>query len=171
MKILNIHPPREYRVSDAFIGRVWRLKSVLIFKELMFWIIFSTVLCFLLKIALFVFFLGVTLLSLMLISTITYVILNLKRWQLVKVGPSVKGKIEHIQDSHYFHESIRGKAHRSCFATYSYEVDGKGYTGRIDMCRCALAKLQKQEELLIAYDVKNPKNSLPLKVAVMSIPH
>jgi hypothetical protein len=171
MKQLPIQPPREYRNIEAFIGRVWRLKEVLWIKESIFWLLFLSILGFLLKQALLLFYLGGLVILLGIMGVMTYIWLNLKRAALVRTGLSIKGKIDDMADLNYFHELLRGKAHRSCFATYSFELEGKTYQSRIYLCRCALIKLQKQESLWIVYDPKQPNHHLPLKAAVLTIPH
>jgi hypothetical protein len=55
--------------------------------------------------------------------------------------------------------------------TYEYTVDQSTYQQTLYMCLCAYQHLNDGEELSIAHHPKKPQKSIPLRVAVMVIPH
>jgi hypothetical protein len=167
---LTLKTPRAYPTVEIFKKRVWRLKSVLFCKELIFWLSVLILLSSLMQLSIGIYvFLGIVLL--IFLGLITHVWLNFKRLAIIRTGIATKGKIMAKRNLPYFHELLRGKAHRSMLMQYSYEVNGKTYTRDLALCRCASDKFEMADEVDVAYDPNHPEHSVLLRVAVLVIPH
>ncbi len=168
---LTLKTPRDYPTIEIFKKRVWRLKSVLFCKELIFWTCALISLSFLMNWSLGT-FLGICGVFLAIIFGLSlHIWLNLKRLAVIRTGLAVKGQITAKRNQPYFHELLRAKAHRSMMMQYRYEVEGQIYTENLSLCRCASDKFEIGDEVDVAYDTKNPKVSVLLRVAVLVIPH
>jgi hypothetical protein len=166
-------PPRDYPLIEAFRGRVWRNGWALYGREVS---LFGA------GLALFAFLLdGLLWLEVGLLALIVSVVLsglgtlwaNMRRARLVRIGVTVNGHIIARQRLLLWHELLRGRAHRSFYVRYRFTPVGQEdpCEGRLYLCRCAYEQLSTSDQLLIAYDQDAPKKSLPLRVAVMRIPH
>ena len=96
---------------------------------------------------------------------------NFKRARLVQTGFAIQGRLVAKKRILLLHEMIRPQAHRTFKITYEYQVEQKAYSQTLYLCLCAYEHLNEQEDLLITYMPTRPKKSLPLRVAVMVIPH
>jgi hypothetical protein len=110
-----------------------------------------------------------------LFTGLTTLVINAKRAQLVREGAAVMGVITGQIRQRWWHEIARAPQHRSFKLTYRYQLtEGDreiSYEGSITLCRCALDRLKSEDEIVVTYDVKRPQRSLPLRLAVMKIPH
>ena len=168
---LSRTPPRDYPIIEAYRGRVWRNRAALYGRELTAVAIMVTLYGVLLD-DVFLWTLGALSVGLAVIWTgLSTLWVNNRRAQLVRTGLATRGRVTGRERQRWWHELTRGEEHRSFKLTYDYEVDGAQHSGQITLCRCALKRLQKEEEILIAYDAERPQRSLPLRVAVMKIPH
>ena len=97
----------------------------------------------------------------------------MRRAQLVREGLWVEGVIVQSVRQRWWHEMFRGQAHRSFKITYQYELPGDSdvYTNTLVLCRCAFDRLKVDDSVALAYDAQRPHRSIPLRVAVMKIPH
>lgn len=173
MADLPLHPPRPYTALEALRGRVWRSRAALWGREL-------SALCA--TCALYGLLLGVT--GLLVGAILALVVLNLasallalaghlRRARLVREGACCVGTLTRKRRRAFLHELLRGAAHRTFEITYVYTPEGENTPreGRLLLCRCAYEHLSDGEPLHIAYDPRAPHLSVPLRVAVMRIPH
>ena len=101
------------------------------------------------------------------------VITNLRRASLVREGPFVEGELIRKRRLILWHEFMRGKAHRSFEITYRYQLEGEALPreASIQACLCAYEHLKERERLRVIYDPSRPQRSLPLRLALMRVPH
>ena len=171
-RTLSVTPPRSYQLRDALFGRVWRDRLALIARELQ------------------VLSLALLLAGLLLDSDegLAYGILSLLgssllligaglyrahwRTRLVQRAPTVKGSVIALQPRYLWHEFLRGRAHRSVVLRYRYTPpEGEQREGQLWLCRCAADRFKAGDQLWICYRPERPSASLPLRVALMRIPH
>lgn len=170
---LGRETPRHYPLIEAYRGRVWRNLPGLYGREVSLFALIATLYGLLLsQDTLLV--MGMFALALSVIWTgLSTLWVNARRAQLVREGVWVEGVIVKSTRQRWWHELARGQAHRSFKMTYRYQVPGreKSYTSSIVLCRCAYDRLQVDDRIALAYDAKYPQRSIPLRIAVMKIPH
>ena len=84
----------------------------------------------------------------------------------------MKGFVISKRPRYLWHELLRGLGHRSLLLRYRYQHPDLGVIeGRLWLCRCAADRFEVGAPLLISYNPKRPRESLPLRVALMRIPH
>ena len=165
------HPPRPYTLIEAYRGRVWRNKWGLYSRETG---LFGICLCIygLLLGLDFWMLLGVLIgIISIFCAGLGSLWVNFKRVRLVQVGQAVQGRIRSKKRVLLLHEMIRPHAHRTFKMSYEYMVDNETYQQTLYLCLCAYEHLNDGEELMIAHHSDSPKKSIPLRVAVMVIPH
>jgi len=98
---------------------------------------------------------------------------HLRRARLVRAGAYAEGAVTRKRRRALLHELLRAPAHRTFELRYSYTPAGEGAPreGRLLLCRCAYERLDDGEPLYVSYDPAAPHRSVPLRVAVMRIPH
>ena len=165
------HPPRPYSLFDAYKGRVWRNGWGLYSREI--GLIGLCICIYGLLLGLdFWMLLGVLIgVSSVFCAGLGSLWVNFRRARLVQNGESIQGRILAKKRVILLHEMIRPHAHRTFKMTYEYTIDHRVYQHALYLCLCAYEHLNDGEELLIAYDLESPKKSIPLRVAVMVIPH
>ena len=163
--------PRQYPVIEAFRGRVWRSRAALIGKDVMLFSGLVALYGLLLDHGLSI---EIGLLGLFLaccwvgFSTLW---VNLARVRLVRHGRWGKGVIIQRKRLLLWHELLRAEKHRSFLIRYRYQVNQREYVGQLTLCRCAFDRLSVDQAITIAYHENSSSKSLPLRVAVMTIPH
>ena len=170
---LGRETPRHYPLIEAYRGRVWRNLPGLYGRELGLFALLATLYGVLLDQD-FLWIYGALSLVLSVIWTgLSTLWVNTRRAQLVRDGMWAEGVIIQSVRQRWWHEMFRGKAHRSFKITYQYEIPGHAevYTNSLVLCRCAFDRLQVDDSVALAYDEQRPRRSLPLRVAVMKIPH
>ena len=165
--------PREYPLIEAYRGRVWRNLPGLYGRELALFALLTTLYGVLLNED-FLWVCG----ALVLVGSIVWTGLstlwvNTRRAQLVREGLWVEGVITQSTRQRWWHEMFRGQAHRSFKVTYQYQIPDHSeiYTSSLVLCRCAFDRLKVDDSVALAYDSQRPRRSIPLRVAVMKIPH
>ena len=168
---LRTDPPREYPLIEAFRGRVWRSRWTLYTRELSLVCAIAALIAFLRDHAL-IFELSLALLIILtILSGLGLLITQIRRAYLVRSGPRVNGTLIARRRRMFLHELLRGAAHRTFEVHYRFQSkEGEDIDGRLLLCRCAYEHL-KEGSLDIIYDPNNPKRNLPLRVAIMRIPH
>jgi len=170
---LSVKPPRAYPNREALVGRVWRDPWSLYGRELSLLCAVAALYGLLLDELAWVAW-GLFGLSLSaLLGTLGGLIINLRRAALVREAPAVMGQLLSKRRVTLWHEFVRAKAHRSFEISYSYQLEGEAEprVGKIQLCLCAYEHLQDRAELRVIYDPARPQRSLPLRLAVMRIPH
>ena len=165
--------PRNYPLIEAYRGRVWRNIPGLYGRELAFFALLATLYGVLLDEG-FLWVCGALVLIASIIWTgLSTLWVNTRRAQLVREGLWTEGTITQSVRQRWWHEMFRGQAHRSFKITYQYQLkeDPKVYTSHLVLCRCAFDRLQIDDTIALAYDAQKPNRSIPLRVAVMTIPH
>ena len=170
---LSVKPPRAYPNREALKGRVWRDEWALYSRELS---LLCAVLCvygLLLDELELLAWGGLTLFVSTLIGLIGSLLTNLRRAELVRSAPVLEGELLSKRRRLFWHELLRGKAHRSFTLTYRYQLPDEPHPreGSITLCLCAYEHLKRQERLKVIYDPQRPQRSLPLRLAAMRIPH
>ena len=171
-RTLPVTPPREYQLRDALFGRVWRDRLALIARELQVISIVLLLAGLLLDSDEGLVYGLLSLLgsSLLLVGAGLY----RARWRtlLIQRNPAVKGSVIALQPRYLWHEFLRGRAHRSVVLRYRYTLpEGEHLEGRLWLCRCAADRFKVGDQLWICYRPERPSASLPLRVALMHIPH
>lgn len=170
---LSIKAPREYPLIEGFRGRVWRNAFNLYAREISLLFALISLYAFLLddllwlEIGILGLFLSVVLAGIM----TAYI--NLRRVHLVRTGIGIKATLIEKKKLRLWHEIFRGKVHRSFMIRYRFQLphQEKSIESSFYLCQCAYDHLAKHEELLISYQENSPKKSIPLRIAVMRIPH
>lgn len=168
---LGREAPRIYPLIEAFRGRVWRNRAALYGREATLISALIFLYGFLLDQGL-MWELGIigSLLSITWTGGSTLWV-NLRRCALIRHGSWGEAVITKRVPMRLWHEMFRAQEHRSYRLQYRYEIEGQGLEGEITLCRCAYDRLKVDEQLIIAYDPDRPARSIPLRVAVMKIPH
>lgn len=170
---LSVQPPRIYPNREALRGRVWRNRWSLYGRELSALCAALTLYGLLLDQLSWVAWglLGLVLSTLL--GALGGLVTNLRRASLVRVGPIASGELVRKRRLTLWHELLRGKAHRSFELTYRYHVNGEPEPreAQIQLCLCAYEHLKDRERLQVIYDPARPQRSLPLRLALMRIPH
>ena len=170
---LSMNTPRTYPLIEGFRGRVWRNAFNLYARE-------CALLCT--GIALFSFLLDATLwleigilglISTLVLAGLATAYINYQRVGIIRHGTAVKAELLDKKKLRLWHEMLRPKAHRSFKITYRFHLEGHTHwiESSFYLCRCAYDHLQKHESLIIAYHHNNIQRNVPLRVAVMRIPH
>jgi hypothetical protein len=170
---LSIKAPREYPLIEGFRGRVWRNAFNLYAREISLLFALISLYAFLLdhllwlEIGILGLFLSVVFAGIM----TTYI--NLRRIHLVRTGVGIKAILIEKKKLRLWHEIFRDKAHRSFMIRYRFQLPNQeeSIESSFYLCQCAYDHLAKHEELLISYQKNRPKKNVPLRIAVMRIPH
>ena len=170
---LSPAPPRVYPTIEAFRGRVWRNRYSLYAKELALLAGAGTLYGFLLDHREVLILGTVIFLFVIVFSGLALLIVNLRRRNLIRTAPAVKGTLTRTGRALFWHEMFRAKAHRSFWIEYTYTPtdSDREITGRLYLCQCASKRLKTSDKLWITYHAHKPSRSIPLRVAVMRIPH
>ena len=170
---LGRETPRHYPLIEAYRGRVWRNLPGLYGRECSLFALITTLYGVLLDHdALWL--IGGLILALSVIWTgLSTLWVNARRAQLVREGHWADGVIIKSVRLRWWHEMFRGQAHRSFKITYRYNIPERDepLVSSLVLCRCASDRLQVDDQIPLAYDVDRPQRSIPLRVAVMKIPH
>lgn len=169
---LPVEAPRQYTLRDAYRGRVWRSRSVVLGKELLSWAIAATLFGFLLDHGL-LFSLGfVACVGAVLIMTIGSIFTNQHRVQMIRHGKAASGTMQQAGRILVLHELLKPEREKTFVLKYRYtDDDGQMHHSRIWVCGCARDYFPIHSESPIVYDPSNPKMALPLKLGVMIAPH
>ena len=170
--------PRDYPMIEGFRGRVWRNAFSLYARE-------CTLLCALLL--LFSFLLDIKLgveigllgfIISMLITALATLYINIKRVQVIRSGEPILAVIIEKKKLNLWHEMFRAKAHRSfkiryrfTHASSSTDAQSKSIESSFYLCQCAYEHLTKDEEILLTVNPDKISHNVPLRIAVMRIPH
>ena len=170
---LGRNTPREYPLIEAYRGRVWRNLPGLYGREIALLALLSTLYGVLLDHN-FLWVCG----ALILVVSVIWVGLstlwvNTRRAQLIREGHWVEGVIIQSARQRWWHEMFRAQIHRSFKITYQYQLpeSQEVYTASLVLCQCAFDRLKVDDSIALAYDKNRPHRSIPLRVAVMKIPH
>ena len=173
LRTLSKHPPRSYTTLEAFRGRVWRNSWRLYGQECALFSIFIALYSFLLAHDLG-FELGILLFLLSsILSALVSLWIGFKRAHIVRTGLFIEGHLISKKKVRLWHEILRAKAHRSFLIRYEFTppTHTQPIRGKLYLCQCAYAHLDVTQPLSIVYDKHHPRSNLPLKVALMRIPH
>ena len=170
---LPVKAPRKYPLIEGFRGRVWRNAFNLYTREISLLFALISLYAFLLddllwlEIGILGLFISIVLAGMM------TAFINLRRVKLVRTGLGIKAEIIEKKKLRLWHEMFRGKAHRSFMIRYRFQLphQEQSIESSFYLCQCAYDHLAKHEELMISYQEGRPQNNLPLRVAVMRIPH
>lgn len=170
---VSILPPRDYPNREALIGRVWRNRWSLYSREISLLCTLISIYGLLLDQMTWMAWGLVGLILSTLLGSLGSVICNLRRASLVRFGPTIEGELVRKRRLTLWHEFLRGKAHRSFEITYRYQLEEEVNVreAKIQLCLCAYEHLKDREQLRIIYDPAHPQRSLPLRLALMRIPH
>ena len=170
---VSVQPPREYPNREALVGRVWRDRWSLYGREVSVLCAAMTLYGLLLDELSWVAWGLFGLILSALIGSLGGLITNLRRASLVREGPIAEGELVRKRRLTLWHEFLRGKAHRSFEVTYRYQLEGElePREAKIQLCLCAYEHLKDRERLQVIYDPNRPQRSLPLRLALMRIPH
>ena len=173
MADLPLHPPRPYPTAQAFRGRVWRSAAAVWGRELSAAAALAALYGLLLDAE---GALAGGLLALVAVNAACALLAalgHIRRARLVREGAHAAGVIVGKRRRGFLHELLRGAAHRTFELRYTYTPEGEGAPreGRLLLCRCAYEHLADGAPLHVAYDPARPHLSVPLRVAVMRIPH
>ena len=182
MADLPLHPPRPYTALEALRGRVWRSRAALWGRELSALSALTALYGLLLDAEMALAGGLLALVCVNLASALLALAGHLRRARLVREGAFCVGTLTRKRRRAFLHELLRGAAHRTFEITYVYTPEGENAQseereereereGRLLLCRCAYEHLSDGEPLHIAYDPRAPHLSVPLRVAVMRIPH
>jgi hypothetical protein len=170
---VSVKPPRVYPSREALVGRVWRDRWSLYGREVSVLCASLTLYGLLLDELSWVAWGLFGLILSALLGSLGGLITNLRRASLVRMGPLADGELVRKRRMTLWHELLRGKAHRSFELTYRYQLDGEPTPreAKIQLCLCAYEHLKDRERLQVIYDPKRPQRSLPLRLALMRVPH
>ena len=170
---VSVLPPRDYPNRQALIGRVWRNRWSLYGRELSVLCTIASLYGLLLNELAWMAWGIFGLILSAIIGSIGGVIINIRRASLVREAPVVEGELIRKRRLTLWHEFLRGKAHRSFKVTYRYHIAGepRPREASILLCLCAYEHLKEREKLKVIYDPSRPQRSLPLRLALMRIPH
>ena len=170
---VSVQPPRDYPNREALRGRVWRDGWALYSRELSVFSACGALYGLLLNELMWLTWGALVLMSATLIGAVGSVWVNLRRARLVREAPVTEGTLISKRRRLFWHELLRGKAHRSFTLTFSYQVPGEvsPREGQVTLCLCAYEHLKRDEALKVIYDPTAPKRALPLRLALMRIPH
>lgn len=171
-KILPLDPPRPYRLRDACCGRVWRSAPGALGRELgLIGLAMAGVSLvrddLLLRVA------GLGLLALGALLAIGGCLLtNVRRARLVREAPAFPAVLGHPRRVLLLHELFRIERERTFILPYVVRLpDGTTREGRVWICGCARQYLLPGTEEPVAVDPADPRRTLPLRLAVMVVPH
>ena len=131
-RTLPVEGPRQYTLRDAYRGRVWRSRSVVLGKELLSWAIAATLFGFLLDHGL-LFSLGfVACVGAVLIMTIGSIFTNQHRVQMIRHGKAASGTMQQAGRILVLHELLKPEREKTFVLKYRYtDDDGQMHHSRI----------------------------------------
>ncbi len=171
-KHLPTQPAREYTMREGLQGRVWRNAASASGREGMLFTIGAAVLCLLNdRLALMTIF-GVMATCFLAVHLVGLYLVTKKRVRLIQTAPAVKGVIGLPRRAKLFHEVFKRQLDKTYVLPYTFQLpDGFEEDGEIWICGCAREHLPHRSVEWIVYDPENPRQNLPLRLAVMVVPH
>ena len=171
-KKLPVQPPRNYTWRDAAKDRVWRNAGSGIGREGLMFTLVGGILCMLSNRPMLMTICGCGAAFFLLVHLIGVVRVTRKRVQLVREAPAVKGVIGTPRRVLLFHELFRRQADKTNIMPYTFTLpDGFDEEGEIWVCGCIKDHMPRNTEEWILYDPDDPRDSCPLRLAVLVVPH